>query len=109
MSKKKKLELTTVYYENEVQRGHISIRTADSEGMYHCAYEQDIEEGVRKVIHYTTIPAKDIVDATEQYRNVVAAGIAHETQTYIPEPEPPVDEGDANVVVDEFDDGLPNT
>jgi len=61
MSKKKKLELTTVYYENEVQRGHISIRTADSEGMYHCAYEQDIEEGVRKVIHYTTIPAKDML------------------------------------------------
>jgi len=105
---KKKQELTTVHYENEAPKGYISIRTADSEGMYHCTYEQDIEDGVRKVIHYTTIPATDIVDATQQYRNVVSAGLAHETTNYIPETEPPVDEGDGNVVVDEFDDGLPD-
>jgi hypothetical protein len=106
---KKKQSLTTVHFENEVLAGHISIRTADADGtFYHCTYEQDLGDGIRKVIHTATIGALDIVDATQQYKQIVSAGIPAPDSMYIPEPEPPVDDGDGNTVVDEGDDGLPD-
>lgn len=106
---KKKTQLETVKFENNVVTGIVSVRSVgEGEKFWHCTLEQDVAEGVRKVVHTTTLTAENAVDATMKYRKIIPAGISMtgvytDTKAIIPES---VNLDEPTSAVDESDHGI---